>query len=254
MPAGRVTSVKRSVRRPSGDTVRSLRNRRQVGRPRFRLRRGAALDEEDVEVAVVVVVEQRDAGAHHLGQVVLAGRAVDVREHEARRGGRLDEERFGGRRRRRRTAANRAQRDRGRRRRPGVAGTSICGPSFQPRQVALDRRGELELPMLERKLPRVGRPLDALVAVAGPHVRGRQAQTGSAALRRRAARSSFSSSTIASAGRPSASSMRPRLKRASRNVGWLSTAWRYAASAASISTLALEDLAEVVVRRARAAD
>ena len=57
----------------------------------------AALHDEDIEIAVVVVVEQGDARAHHLGQVVVAGRAVDVREGQSsvRRG--FDEERIGGR-------------------------------------------------------------------------------------------------------------------------------------------------------------
>ena len=71
----------------------------------------AALDEEDVEVAVVVEVEQRDAGAHHFRQIVLPGRAVDVREHQTGRGGRFDEERVGCRGRRPSTASRREQRE-----------------------------------------------------------------------------------------------------------------------------------------------
>ena len=42
--------------------------------------------------------------------------------------------------------------------------------------------------------------------------------------------------------------MRPRLNRATRSVGWLSTAWRYSASASSSLPAALENLSEVVVR------
>src|SRR5262249_30844687 len=53
----------------------------------------AALYEKDVQIAVVVVVEQGDAGAHHLREVEVAGRAVDVREGEAGCFRRLDEDR-----------------------------------------------------------------------------------------------------------------------------------------------------------------
>ena len=42
--------------------------------------------------------------------------------------------------------------------------------------------------------------------------------------------------------------MRPRLKRASRNVGWLSTALPVRGGRRVELTLPLEDLAEVVVR------
>ena len=44
----------------------------------------SALHEEDVEVAVRVVVEERRAGAHLLGHVVLAGRAADVCKRQPR--------------------------------------------------------------------------------------------------------------------------------------------------------------------------
>jgi hypothetical protein len=62
----------------------SVRVRRPCGSS---LPESPALHQEDVEIPVVVVVEQRDARAHHLGHVVVAGRAVDVREREARLGG-----------------------------------------------------------------------------------------------------------------------------------------------------------------------
>ena len=39
-----------------------------------------SLDDEDVEVAVVVVVEERDAGRHDFGVIELAGHAVEMRE------------------------------------------------------------------------------------------------------------------------------------------------------------------------------
>ena len=41
------------------------------------------LDDEDVEVAVVVVVEQSNAGRHDLRVIELAGHAVEVGEVEA---------------------------------------------------------------------------------------------------------------------------------------------------------------------------
>jgi hypothetical protein len=41
-----------------------------------------ALDEKDVEVAVVVEVEERDARAHHLRQIIATRRSVDVVEDE----------------------------------------------------------------------------------------------------------------------------------------------------------------------------
>ena len=52
----------------------------------------SALDEKDVEVTVRVVVEERGAGAHLLGHVVLAGRAAGMRKRQSRLGGRFDEE------------------------------------------------------------------------------------------------------------------------------------------------------------------
>ena len=51
----------------------------------------AALHQVDVEVAVVVVVEQRDARRHDLGLVEPAGHPVDVDEVEAARRGPVDE-------------------------------------------------------------------------------------------------------------------------------------------------------------------
>ena len=42
-----------------------------------------ALGEEQVEVAVVVVIEQAPPGAHHLDKVALVAHAVDVHEVQA---------------------------------------------------------------------------------------------------------------------------------------------------------------------------
>jgi len=50
-----------------------------------------ALREVDVEIAVVVVVEQRDAAAHHFREIEIAGHAVEVGEVEAGCGGAIDE-------------------------------------------------------------------------------------------------------------------------------------------------------------------
>jgi hypothetical protein len=54
---------------------------------------GPSLDEEDVEIPVAVVVEERHAGAHLLWYVVLAGLASLVREFQSGGLGRIDEER-----------------------------------------------------------------------------------------------------------------------------------------------------------------
>ena len=81
-----MTSVKCSVRVPSAADGQVVA-KQPAGRARIVPARAGVerrrLNEKDVEVAVVVVVEERDAGAHLLGQVVLAGRAVDVGEGEA---------------------------------------------------------------------------------------------------------------------------------------------------------------------------
>lgn len=47
--------------------------------------------EEDVEIAVGVVVEKRSTGPRHLHEVELAGHAVVIGEIEAGSGGRLEE-------------------------------------------------------------------------------------------------------------------------------------------------------------------
>ena len=200
-----VTSVKRSVRLPSRPTVRSLRNSRLDG-PTSAARGVAvqrpALDEEHVQVAVVVVVEQRHAGAHLLGHVVLAGGAVDVGEGQA-----------GGCRRRRRTAAlgspvaSAFRRVASAFRRKNQSAHAIATADFRlkaeatvevaeakssssdPRQVALDRGRERGVAELQREVSRLGRPLQP-VALAARRARAPwTARTGSAALRRRAARS-----------------------------------------------------------------
>ena len=82
MPLASVTSVKCSVRDPVGADREivakqpSLERQRSL-RLRLRLRQRRvcaehpALHDEDVEVAVVVVIEQRDARRHDLGVVEL---------------------------------------------------------------------------------------------------------------------------------------------------------------------------------------
>ena len=100
MPLGPVTSVKCSVRVPSAPTTRSLRKRRSPSGPAggyvasfsvFFAPSICALHQVDVEVAVVVVVEQGDAGRHDLRVVPLARHAVEVDEVEAGLFGALDE-------------------------------------------------------------------------------------------------------------------------------------------------------------------
>ena len=58
-----------------------------LGRRRLDLVAGPVrrVDEEEVLVAVAVVVEERDARAHRLGQELLAAGAVGVDERDARR-------------------------------------------------------------------------------------------------------------------------------------------------------------------------
>ena len=51
----------------------------------------AALHQEDIQVSVVVVVEQRDARSTDLGLIEPAGHAVDVHEGETGRFGTVDE-------------------------------------------------------------------------------------------------------------------------------------------------------------------
>ena len=71
------------------------RRRRKDGLPVLVAVEGASLPQVDVEIAVVVVVEEGDSGAHHFGGVELSGHAVEVDEvdpyvgadfHECRRG------------------------------------------------------------------------------------------------------------------------------------------------------------------------
>ena len=89
MPLAAVTSVKR--RSPALELVAvepGAQRQRLLGRedrvldlavgPEHR-----ALHQEDVEIAVVVVVEERAAGAHHLGVVEPAGHAVEVMKRDA---------------------------------------------------------------------------------------------------------------------------------------------------------------------------
>ena len=60
---------------------------------------GVGVDEEEVLVAVAVVVEEGDARAHRLGQELLARRAVGVDERDAGLLGDVDELDVGQRRR-----------------------------------------------------------------------------------------------------------------------------------------------------------
>ena len=85
-PARSVTSVNFRIRRSPAPTWQIVPEQPVAG-PRAR-RSGcgverAALQQQRVEVAVVVVVEQRDPGAHLFSDVVLAGRAIHVGEREA---------------------------------------------------------------------------------------------------------------------------------------------------------------------------
>ena len=106
-PLASVTSVNRSVREPSACTSRSFRYSRSVsGKGICRRQHGVgqrlaraehpSLREVDVEVAVVVDVEQRDAGPDHLLEIVLARHAVEVHEVEPHGLGALGEPLRGG--------------------------------------------------------------------------------------------------------------------------------------------------------------
>ena len=88
MPLAFVTSVNRSVRVPSALTVRSLRKSRL---PESFDRRvpapgpepiARALHRKEIEVAVVVVVEERSAGSDHFRQQQFTFGAIDVHEVE----------------------------------------------------------------------------------------------------------------------------------------------------------------------------
>ena len=83
MPLASVTSVEPQRARPVGANRRSFRYSRPLSgdasrrlRARLAERLSSAehlsLHEEDVEIAVVVVVEQRDARRHDLGMIELA--------------------------------------------------------------------------------------------------------------------------------------------------------------------------------------
>ena len=94
MPLRSVTSVKWS--RPAPD--RSLRKRRLRGRasPAGRTApKRTALHREQIEIAVVVVVEERASRPDHLRQQQLSGRAVDVNEVEPDFGSPVGEGRCG---------------------------------------------------------------------------------------------------------------------------------------------------------------
>ena len=100
MPLGPVTSVKRSARVPSAPlqivAEQPAAQQRRIAR---REPRGAerlvsqhpSLNDEDVEVAVVVVVEQRDARRHDLRVEQLARHAVEVNEVQTRLRRQVDE-------------------------------------------------------------------------------------------------------------------------------------------------------------------
>ena len=106
MPLCSVTSTKRSVRVPSaadGQVVAKQAVAKRVARGKDGILQRLArpehlpLDDIDVEIAIVVVVEQADAGGHDLGVIDLPGHAVEVDEVEPGLPGALDEP-FTGRR------------------------------------------------------------------------------------------------------------------------------------------------------------
>ena len=87
MPLAFVTSVNRSVRVPSALTVRSLRKSRlretlSVFPSRPGAREPRALHGKEIQVAVVVVVEERSAGSDHFRQQQSTFGAIDVHEVE----------------------------------------------------------------------------------------------------------------------------------------------------------------------------
>ena len=89
MPDLRVTSVKRRGEPAVGDEIVAVEAPRHCGIP-FAQR--ATLDEEEVEVAVAVVVEERGASAHLLGNVVLPAGSADMGEPKAGLSGNLEKQ------------------------------------------------------------------------------------------------------------------------------------------------------------------
>ena len=102
MPLAAVTSVKRSDA-GRGVCLQIVAEQASLQRQRVpgRRNRGLAhrplrgkhppLREIDVEVAVVVVVEERNAAREHLGEVELARHAVEVGKGQTGLGGAIDE-------------------------------------------------------------------------------------------------------------------------------------------------------------------
>jgi hypothetical protein len=94
---GQVVSKEPTLRIPSPESrIPVLESR--IPNPESRER--AALGQEDIEIPIVVVVEERNAGAENLGHVELPRHAVDVHEIEARLPGAIDEPVLSRRRRR----------------------------------------------------------------------------------------------------------------------------------------------------------
>ena len=102
MPLAAVTSVKRSdagavdrrqIVAEQTTFQRQRVRRRRNGRAldRLALRQHAPLREVHVEIAVIVVVEKRDAARQHLGEIELARHAVEVGEGETGLGRAIDE-------------------------------------------------------------------------------------------------------------------------------------------------------------------
>ena len=98
MRARSVTSVNRNAARPKGRPYVVAKQSRAEWTLRWRQcgvddfpAEHVALNDEDVEVAVVVEVQQRDARRHDFRVVEVAGHAVEVGEVQARFIGAIDE-------------------------------------------------------------------------------------------------------------------------------------------------------------------
>ncbi len=87
MPLAAVTSVKCSVRVPSARDNQIVAIQPVVGLPPVE---PAALHQVDVEIAVVVVVEERHTRAENLRHVELTRHAIDVDEVDTGLGGAID--------------------------------------------------------------------------------------------------------------------------------------------------------------------
>ena len=54
----------------------------EIGRYRLRILQVTAVHQEDIEQAIIIVIEQRDSAAHRLDQVFLRSRGIAVSEFE----------------------------------------------------------------------------------------------------------------------------------------------------------------------------